>query len=134
MPGVGGACWFTDACMSLHEDGDPIRMGQLCENGTQLRPDIVWFGEEIHFFEEARGPVARAARLLVMGTSLSRRFSGALALAIATHEHGQAIAAFGGRGRALVRRQRPERDLAAVFDQGLNVLRHLNQGPLQSLI
>jgi NAD-dependent deacetylase len=49
----------------------PISMGQLCEEGTQLRPDIVWFGEEIQFFREARMHVATAARVLVVGTSLS---------------------------------------------------------------
>lgn len=52
-------------------DGSPISLGQLCEDGTQLRPDIVWFGEEMKFFEEARLHVATAARVLVVGTSLS---------------------------------------------------------------
>jgi NAD-dependent deacetylase len=52
-------------------DGEPISLGQLCEDGTQLRPDIVWFGEEMRFFEEARMHVATAARVLVVGTSLS---------------------------------------------------------------
>jgi NAD-dependent deacetylase len=52
-------------------DGEPITMGQLCEDGTQLRPDIVWFGEEVQFFEEACSHVAGAARVLVVGTSLS---------------------------------------------------------------
>lgn len=52
-------------------EGEPISMGQLCEDGTQLRPDIVWFGEEMRFFEEARMHVATAAKVLVVGTSLS---------------------------------------------------------------
>jgi len=52
-------------------DGSPISMGQVCEDGTQLRPDIVWFGEEVEFFEEARRHVATAAKVLVVGTSLS---------------------------------------------------------------
>lgn len=52
-------------------DGSPISLGQLCEDGTQLRPDIVWFGEEVEFFEEARLHVASAGRVLVVGTSLS---------------------------------------------------------------
>jgi NAD-dependent deacetylase len=46
-------------------------MGQLCEDGTQLRPDIVWFGEEVEFLEEARSHVATAAKVVVVGTSLS---------------------------------------------------------------
>jgi len=52
-------------------DGSPINLGQLCEDGTQLRPDIVWFGEETEYFEEARSHVASAAKVLVVGTSLS---------------------------------------------------------------
>ncbi|UUZ48305.1 NAD-dependent deacylase [Massilia sp. B-10] len=50
---------------------EPISLGQLCEDGTQLRPDIVWFGEETQFMEEARHHVASAAKVLVVGTSLS---------------------------------------------------------------
>ena len=52
-------------------DGAPIELGQLCEDGTQLRPDIVWFGEETQFMEEAREHVATADKVLVVGTSLS---------------------------------------------------------------
>lgn len=52
-------------------DGSPITMGQVCEDGTQLRPDIVWFGEDVEFLEEARLHVATAAKVLVVGTSLS---------------------------------------------------------------
>lgn len=52
-------------------DGDPISLGQLCEDGTQLRPDIVWFGEKVELFQEARMHVATAAKVLVVGTSLS---------------------------------------------------------------
>jgi NAD-dependent deacetylase len=46
-------------------------MGQLCEDGTQLRPDIVWFGEAVQHFDEAELHVATAARVLVVGTSLT---------------------------------------------------------------
>jgi NAD-dependent deacetylase len=52
-------------------DGEPIAMGQLCEDGTQLRPDIVWFGEAVQHFDEAELHVATAARVLVVGTSLT---------------------------------------------------------------
>lgn len=52
-------------------DGAPIEMGQRCDEGTQLRPDIVWFGEETQFMEEARDHIAAADRILVVGTSLS---------------------------------------------------------------
>ena len=49
----------------------PIEWGQCCEDGTQLRPDIVWFGENIEHFDEARQHVMTAAKVLVVGTSLS---------------------------------------------------------------
>ncbi len=52
-------------------DAAPISLGQLCEDGTQLRPDIVWFGEDVQHMDEARRHVASAARVLVVGTSLS---------------------------------------------------------------
>jgi NAD-dependent protein deacetylase/lipoamidase len=52
-------------------DGAPIELGQTCEEGTQLRPDIVWFGEETQHMEEAAGHVAAADKVLVVGTSLS---------------------------------------------------------------
>jgi len=52
-------------------DGAPIVLGQLCDEGTQLRPDIVWFGEETRFMDEAREQVAAADKVLVVGTSLT---------------------------------------------------------------
>jgi NAD-dependent deacetylase len=52
-------------------DDAPIAMGQLCDEGSQLRPDIVWFGEETQHMEEARDLVAMADKVLVVGTSLS---------------------------------------------------------------
>jgi NAD-dependent deacetylase len=51
--------------------GAPIELGQHCEEGTQLRPDIVWFGEEAQHMEEAREYVAAADKVLVVGTSLT---------------------------------------------------------------
>jgi NAD-dependent deacetylase len=51
-------------------DGLPIEMGQLCDEGTQLRPDIVWFGEEVPRMPEAIEIVRRATHVLVVGTSL----------------------------------------------------------------
>ena len=49
----------------------PIELGHICEEGTQLRPDIVWFGEETQHLDEARDHVAAADKVLVVGTSLS---------------------------------------------------------------
>jgi len=52
-------------------DGAPIELGQTCQEGTQLRPDIVWFGEETQHMDEARELVAAADKVLVVGTSLT---------------------------------------------------------------
>lgn len=52
-------------------DGAPIALGQNCPEGTQLRPDIVWFGEETRHMEEAAEHVATADKVLVVGTSLA---------------------------------------------------------------
>ncbi len=48
-----------------------IEMGQLCEHGSQLRPDVVWFGEAVRFMDEAASEFGRASRVLTIGTSLS---------------------------------------------------------------
>ncbi|HEY0061006.1 MAG TPA: Sir2 family NAD-dependent protein deacetylase [Telluria sp.] len=61
----------SDARRRYRIGAAPITLGQLCEDGTQLRPDIVWFGEETQFMAEARAHVASAAKVLVVGTSLS---------------------------------------------------------------
>ena len=52
-------------------DGAPIQLGQTCAEGTQLRPDIVWFGEETQHMDAAREHVESADKVLVVGTSLS---------------------------------------------------------------
>lgn len=52
-------------------DDRPIELGECCERGSQLRPDIVWFGEDVRHLDEARRHVATAGTVLVVGTSLS---------------------------------------------------------------
>lgn len=52
-------------------DDAPIELGQTCDEGTQLRPDIVWFGEETQHMDEAREHVTAADKVLVVGTSLT---------------------------------------------------------------
>ncbi len=48
-----------------------IRLGDLCDLGSQLRPDVVWFGEPVPRYVEAQEIVAEADLLLVVGTSLA---------------------------------------------------------------
>lgn len=51
----------------IHED---IRMGDLAEDGGQLRPHIVWFGEAVPMIEQAAREVWEADVFVVIGTSL----------------------------------------------------------------
>jgi len=50
--------------------GDRIELGELCEKGHQLRPNIVWFGEAVPQMETAIEEAATADFFLVVGTSL----------------------------------------------------------------
>lgn len=54
-----------------HVGNKPTSMGDLCEDGSQLRPDIVWFGESVNNMDIAKQHVATAARVMVVGTSLT---------------------------------------------------------------
>ena len=47
-----------------------IHLGDLDKNNIQLRPHIVWFGEEVPEMENAMRMVQKADYLLVIGTSL----------------------------------------------------------------
>lgn len=47
-----------------------LEEGELCPRGQQLRPNIVWFGEDVPLIGEAARLVAAADILLVIGTSL----------------------------------------------------------------
>ncbi|RPD48513.1 NAD-dependent deacylase [Hymenobacter sediminis] len=51
-------------------DDDLIELGDLCEKGHQLRPNIVWFGEAVPLMERAAEEAATADVFLVVGTSL----------------------------------------------------------------
>jgi len=48
-----------------------LKLGDLCEKGSQLRPHIVWFGEAVPHMEEAASMVRAADFLVVIGTSLT---------------------------------------------------------------
>jgi len=54
-----------------HIGAAPIRIGDLCEDGSQLRPDIVWFGEAVEAMGLAEEEMVDAAKVLVVGTSLT---------------------------------------------------------------
>ena len=52
---------------SIKED---LNMGDKCEKGSQLRPNIVWFGEMVPLMEKAAYIASLADVFLVVGTSL----------------------------------------------------------------
>lgn len=49
---------------------DDLHLGDLADDGAQLRPDIVWFGEDVPLLPEAANLVSEADVLLIIGTSL----------------------------------------------------------------
>ena len=52
-------------------DNCEIQIGDKCELGSQLRPDIVWFGEAVPMIESAAELVGQADIIVIIGTSLN---------------------------------------------------------------
>lgn len=50
--------------------GWELNIGDKCERGSQLRPNIVWFGEMVPLMETAAAIASRADLFLVVGTSM----------------------------------------------------------------
>jgi len=48
-----------------------LKIGQLCERGSQLRQHIVWFGEFVPMMDAALAMPATADVFLITGTSLN---------------------------------------------------------------
>jgi len=51
--------------------GWELKTGDVCELGSQLRPHIVWFGEEVPMMEIAMDVTEQADIFVVVGTSLA---------------------------------------------------------------
>lgn len=51
--------------------GEEIKLGDLCEKGSQLRPHIVWFGEAVPLMETANIIAEKADVFMVIGTSMA---------------------------------------------------------------
>jgi NAD-dependent deacetylase len=51
--------------------GWELKKGDLCENGSQLRPHVVWFGEMVPMIAPAADIVRSADLIIVVGTSLN---------------------------------------------------------------
>ena len=54
-----------------HLDGWELLMGDKCKNGHQLRPHIVWFGEDVPNLPVAAQIVPEADAVIIVGTSLN---------------------------------------------------------------
>ncbi|GGF66959.1 SIR2 family NAD-dependent protein deacylase [Wenyingzhuangia marina] len=50
--------------------GKEIKLGDVCPKGYQLRPNIVWFGEEVPMLEKAAKICESADIFVIIGTSL----------------------------------------------------------------
>jgi NAD-dependent deacetylase len=48
-----------------------INQGDLCEKGSQLRPHIVWFGEEVPLLSHGATEVSTADIIIIVGTSMA---------------------------------------------------------------
>lgn len=51
-------------------EGESLCLGDRCERGSQLRPHIVWFGEQVPAMEQAILYAQQAEILIIIGTSL----------------------------------------------------------------
>lgn len=60
----------ADASLVYQIKGDLLNLGDKCEKGSQLRPNIVWFGEMVPLMETAAHLAAQADLFLVAGTSM----------------------------------------------------------------
>ena len=59
-----------DPSLVYHMDHCELNIGDTCEKGSQLRPFIVWFGEQVPMMETAIAAAENAAVFAVIGTSL----------------------------------------------------------------
>ncbi|NVN96366.1 MAG: NAD-dependent deacylase [Bacteroidetes bacterium] len=60
-----------DSSLIYELKGWELKKGDLCEKGSQLRPHIVWFGEEVPQIVPAAELSAKADIFIVIGTSLN---------------------------------------------------------------
>jgi len=61
---------MVDPGLVIMLEGWELKLGDLCPKGSQLRPHIVWFGEQVPNISVAADMVSEADILLVIGTSL----------------------------------------------------------------
>lgn len=60
----------VDESLIYDMDHWELNIGDVCEKGSQLRPNIVWFGEMVPMIETAAAIATEADIFMVVGTSL----------------------------------------------------------------
>ena len=60
----------ADPSLIYQIEGWELKLGDLCSKGSQLRPNIVWFGESVPMIEVAAEICDSAELFVVVGTSL----------------------------------------------------------------
>ncbi|MDA3900935.1 MAG: NAD-dependent deacylase [Spirochaetes bacterium] len=65
------ACSATDKTLIYDIGYKEINTGDVAEDGGQLRPDIVWFGEQVPAMDMAILLISKADIVVVIGTSLN---------------------------------------------------------------
>lgn len=55
----------------IQDHKDDLQLGEIAEDGSQLRPHIVWFGESVPEMDHAIKTISRAEIVIVVGTSLN---------------------------------------------------------------
>ncbi|MCP1301780.1 NAD-dependent deacylase [Chryseobacterium sp. S0630] len=109
----------------IYEQKDDIKIGDQAEDGAQLRPFIVWFGEDVPLYQTAREIVKESDILLVIGTSLQVYPAAGLIhdikddcllIVINPHETG-----FGYGQRAVVMKETATKGMKLLFDKLVNL-------------
>lgn len=54
----------------IYDWEDDLNEGDKCDDGFQLRPHIVWFGEQVPMLEPAVEMVSQAEIIIIIGTSM----------------------------------------------------------------
>jgi len=62
---------YEDLVYDLPPEKYEVKIGDLCEKGHQLRPHIVWFGEDVPMMTQAVDITKKANILVIIGTSLN---------------------------------------------------------------
>lgn len=74
-----------DARLVYNLGHNDIHAGDICDKGSQLRPHIVWFGEDVPMYPVAHEITQTADLVIVVGTSLQVQPASFLASAAPAH-------------------------------------------------